>query len=183
MKTWSCGNIFAVIIVRAMMLSLFSIPTSVIAGSDGISTTFFDDQQLRHAVVTRTDARIDFTWGTDSPAPSVPADGFSARFQAYLTVPESGDYQFVVASDDGAILFFNGRMALYNWNVQALTEKTTSTFRLTAGVRYPLELFYFDYYYNATIQLYLQPVNGSRFIIPADYFSLPDENLVMSPSC
>ena len=176
MNSRFCSTGFAVIIVCIMMLSLFSIPTAVIAGSPGISTTFFDDTQLHHSVVTRSDAQLNFDWGSSSPASSVPADGFSARFQAYLTVPVSGEYQFVVASDDGAIFFFKGQMALYDWNPHALTENTTATFNLTAGVRYPLELFYFDYGGNATVQLYLKPVTGSPYIIPADYFSLPDES-------
>jgi uncharacterized repeat protein (TIGR02543 family) len=176
MNIRSCSTMVAVIFVSTVICSLLGIPTAVIAGNPGIATTFFDDMQLSHSVATRTDAQLNFDWGSSSPALSVPADGFSARFQAYLTVPQSGDYQVVVASDDGAILFFKGQMALYDWNPHALAENTTSTFSLTAGVPYPLELFYFDYGGNATIQLYLKPVAGSRYLIPADHFSLPDES-------
>jgi len=72
--------------------------TSLIAdlSSTGFSATYYGDTTWTTAVLERIDATIDFTWGTAAPGPAVPAGAFSARWQARLAPPASGDYTLVV---------------------------------------------------------------------------------------
>ena len=54
-------------------------------------------------------------------APGFPAEEFSARWTGQITVPESGEYQFVVSGDDGYRLFVNEEMIISKWMDQGET--------------------------------------------------------------
>ena len=47
-----------------------------IGGGTGLSATYFDTEAFGGAVITRTDAAVDFTWGLGSPAAELGADTF-----------------------------------------------------------------------------------------------------------
>ena len=64
--------------------------------------------------LTRDDAALDFDWQGGTPDPSLPADGFSARWtrDQYFA---SGVYEFHVFHDDGARLYIDGKLIFENW--------------------------------------------------------------------
>jgi hypothetical protein len=59
-------------------------------------------------------------------------DNLSAEMQAYFVVPTDGSYTFSTGSDDGSILFIDGRMVVNNSYYQGYTVRA-QTVNLTAG--------------------------------------------------
>src|SRR6185295_904078 len=69
--------------------------------------------------LTRNDGdTIVFNWGTGSPAPSINADNFSARWTRSLAF-QDGVYQFSTTSDDGSRVFIDGQLVVNAWHDQS----------------------------------------------------------------
>ena len=66
-------------------------------------------------IVERIDATIDFDWKNRAPAPGVPADRFSVRWDGFLKAPRSGTYTFFLAANDGSRLEIGNDLLLQNW--------------------------------------------------------------------
>ena len=64
--------------------------------------------------LVRGDAHIDFHWGAGSPAPAIPADGFSARWT--LSTQLSGLYRFHAQADDGVRLWVDDQLLINEWH-------------------------------------------------------------------
>jgi hypothetical protein len=84
-------------------------------------------------VLVRNDAKIDFDWGRDAPAPGLPARDFSVRWTRKLEF-EPGTYRFCAMSDDGVrISMDGGRPFINEWHdnagatVCALVDVTQGT--------------------------------------------------------
>lgn len=76
---------------------------------------YWDNRTLSGpATVSRSDANLDFDWGTGSPDPALPADGFSARWTRYLYL-EAGTYRFRATADDGVRVFVNDQSIIDGW--------------------------------------------------------------------
>lgn len=65
-------------------------------------------------VLQRSEPNLDYNWGTGSPDPAVPADGFSARWTRYIDVPP-GVYRFTATSDDGIRVWVDGEWIINEW--------------------------------------------------------------------
>jgi hypothetical protein len=62
---------------------------------------YFSNRNLRgQPALVRSDATIDFSWGTGRPASGLPADNFSVRWTNRVHFAE-GTYRFCVTADDG----------------------------------------------------------------------------------
>ena len=60
------------------------------AGGNGLKGQYYDNQNLTARELTRTDPTVNFSWGTGSPARSIEADTFSARWTGQVEAPVSG---------------------------------------------------------------------------------------------
>lgn len=83
--------------------------------TEGFSAQYYSDATLTNEVLTRTEDTVDFDWGIDAPATSVPADNFSARWSAHLTAPAPGTYTIIVSvkeADDTFRFYFDGELLL-----------------------------------------------------------------------
>jgi hypothetical protein len=86
---------------------------------------YYDNRWLSGSpVLTRSEAKVGFDWGTGSPAPEVPSDNFSARWTR--TVPfEWGDYRFTATSDDGIRVYVDNRLIIDEWHDHPAQSYTT----------------------------------------------------------
>ncbi len=71
-------------------------------------------------VLTRTDASINFHWGTASPGPGVGADNFSIIWQGHHYF-SGQNYRFTALADDGVRVWVGGVLVIDGWQEQATT--------------------------------------------------------------
>ncbi len=95
-------------------------------------------------MLKRVDPTIDFWWDDHAPVTGIPADSaFSARWQGTVTAPETGDYVFTVASDDGSRVYLDGRKILDLWSSHPLEHGETQV-HLEKGKACHLRVEYFN---------------------------------------
>lgn len=104
---------------------------------------YFNNPDLAGSpALVRNDERIDFDWGTGSPAPgTIHADNFSVRWTRPLRF-EAGRYRFTTETDDGVRLYINDRLVIDQWREMPETRFTYET-RLSAGV-HTIRMEYFE---------------------------------------
>ncbi|CAM3981063.1 PA14 domain-containing protein [Mesobacillus zeae] len=75
---------------------------------------------------------LDFNWGTESPSPFIPSDGFSARFTKKINIADAGYYVIKADADDGVRVYVDDRLVMDSWNYQSPTMRK-SGIQLSAG--------------------------------------------------
>jgi hypothetical protein len=70
-------------------------PTSAVTGS-GLYGEYYRGKGFRERLLTRTDATVNFNWGSGSPDPAVPAEHFSVALVRLAAGPGSGMFNFFV---------------------------------------------------------------------------------------
>lgn len=118
---------------------------SPVTASGGLAASYWNNTTLSGTpAVTRTDAVVDFNWGTGSPGIGVNADGFSARWSGYVSVPTAGSWTFYSSTDDGGRVQVDGVYVTDDWRDHGPTE-TSGAISLGAG----LHEITMEYYENA----------------------------------
>ena len=123
-------------------------------------------------MLARVDQAIDFDWGNGRPDPSLPADRFSAHWQAALQVPTAGRWRFFLSSDDGAWLSINGRRVVDNGGAHPMQQRSGAV-ELAAG-RHALSLRYKERAGQAGIRLEWSGPGVERSILGAPFVSSAD---------
>jgi hypothetical protein len=119
-------------------------------------------------VLVRNDKSIDFDWGTEAPAPQLPADGFSARWTRTMNFA-AGTYRFSVIVDDGARLWIDDRLVIDNWQDGEAREVTADVL-LTAGA-HSLRLEMYENTGRARIRLHWEAVTPTFSDWKGEYWS------------
>ena len=92
------------------------------AGGHGLKATYFRGGNFEERVLERIDPQIDFFWLEDAPDPAVPKNHFSVRWEGWIKAPAPGDYEFLVASDDGIRLSLDGKRIIDDWHAHLPTS-------------------------------------------------------------
>jgi hypothetical protein len=100
--------------------------------------------------VVRNDLDVDFDWGYDAPATTLPADGFSVRWTR-TEVFEEGLYRFYATIDDGVRLYVDGDLIIDDWREERRREITADR-RLKAG-EHSLRVEYYEHSGLALVHL------------------------------
>lgn len=118
---------------------------------------FFNNKDLAGPpAATREDEQINFPWGSQRPMDGIRSP-FSARWSGTIRPPASGEYVFVLKSDDGARLRLDGQPLLDMWSDHGVRQQTAHK-KLKAGRTYALELDYYDAGGEAFLQFGWGPV-------------------------
>ena len=148
-------------------------PASVSAESAALSTgsglhaDYFSNQTLTEpATLSRTDATVNFNWGTGSPASSLPSDHFSVRWTGQVEALYSQTYTFYTSSDDGIRLWVNGQQIINNWTNHGRTQNS-GRIALTAGQRSDIRLEFYENTGSAVAQLSWASNSQPKQIIPS----------------
>lgn len=123
--------------------------------------------------LVRSETSMANNWTSNSPeAGVIPADNFSAKFEAKLIPPVTGAYTFYTDTDDNARLTVNGNVVI------ALTSGTraaqSAAVNLTAGV--PVRIVYEMQEIGGLAYAHLSwthPSQTSAVFIPASAFARP----------
>ncbi len=114
-------------------------------------------------------------WGQGTPAPSIVPDTFSVRWTGQVQPQFSEEYTFVVNADDAVRLRVNGQqLTLLRTDSNVAIDWPTSTtvdryarITLAAGVRYDIQLDYFENTGTAKCQLSWYSLSQPKQIIPS----------------
>ncbi|MGE5140690.1 MAG: PA14 domain-containing protein [Rudaea sp.] len=83
--------------------------------------------------LSRSDADLNFNWGTAGPGKGISGSVFSARWDSARTAPSSGFYTVYATADDGVRVSLDGKSLVDEWHDSAPTTYAATVY-LTAGV-------------------------------------------------
>jgi len=122
-------------------------------GKPGLAAEFFNNMELKGApVLKRVDNAVDFEWNDKSPAEGIGRDKYSIRWSGQLTAPESREFTFYTASDDGVRLWIDNKLIIDNWTDHGTTIDSAKM-QMTKGKLYDVRIEYFENGGSETIQL------------------------------
>jgi len=155
------GSVFSEVTVTA------ATPGTGTGTGTGLSGTYFNNKALTApAVLTRTDATLNFNWG-GSPGTGINADGFSVRWTGKVQAPITGTYTFFTTSDDGIRLWVNGTQLINNWTNHAPVEDS-GIIALVAGSSYDIRVEYYEDGGGATARLLWSCAGLAKQVVPQD---------------
>jgi subtilisin family serine protease len=115
--------------------------------------------------LTRTDAQVNFNWGTGSPASKVKtADTFAVRWTGQLETRYNEAYTFSMESDDGMRVWVDGKPVLDYWFNQWV-KRDSAPITLTAG-RHNLQVDYYENTSSAVASLLWSSASEAKQVIP-----------------
>ncbi len=150
--------------------------TSIGSGT-GLAGAYYSNQLgtfTNPPSLLRTDATVNFDWGSGSPDPSVSADHFTVIWTGAVQAQFDETYNFYTTTDDGVRLWLNGQLIVDKWLAQGTTEWGGAV-ALHAGTKYPVTMEYFEIGGGAVAKLSWSSPSTAKAIIPQSqlYPSLP----------
>lgn len=112
-------------------------------GINGLAASWFDDSAVAgwspkpsfvgapkaHSLVG---GAANWSWGSGSPDPAIPADNWSGRLTGLVYLPSTGTWRFAVSGDDGARLVVDDILMGDAWNSGGVAA-LSANYTLTAG--------------------------------------------------
>jgi len=108
----------------------------------GLTGSYYNGMNFETLAGTRTDATVNFNWGTDSPMEGVNTNSFSTRWTGQIQPRYSGTYTFYSTSNTGRRVWVDNQLIIDKWISGQSTY--TGTIALTAGQKYDLKVEYFE---------------------------------------
>lgn len=134
---------------------IYPVPSEYLSfnSQKGLQAEFFNNMELSgNPIVTRIDAVVDFEWNDKIPAEGIGRDKYSIRWTGNITAPESREFTFYTASDDGVRLYIDNKLIIDNWTDHGTTIDSAK-FSMTKGKQYAIKIEYFENGGSETIQL------------------------------
>lgn len=129
-------------------LPLFeSLPSDVLYADNklskkGLKAEYFDNVELKGTPKhTRIDPNVDFIWRTNAPFDDMEYDKFSARWQGYISVKETGEYALGGEAFSGMRLWLDNKLLIERFDKHH-SRKEYEYVKLEAGKAYMIKLEY-----------------------------------------
>lgn len=134
------------------------------------SSTYSNSANFNPAklVMSRVDPTIDFVWGTGT-LPFTNSGYYTVRWTGQLQPQYSETYYFDANTDDGVRLWVNNQLVIDHWVAQSATD-SIGTIALQAGVRYNIQMDYFNGGGSAVAHLSWYSPSQPKQIIPSNRF-------------
>jgi hypothetical protein len=104
--------------------------------------------------LVRNDPAVAFDWAYGSPAPVIPADGFSARWTREFDLA-AGTYRLYARADDGVRVYVDNELFINHWSQSSGTTTYTADVNLAAG-RHTIVVEYFEELLLAKVQFWFE---------------------------
>ncbi|MEM7657849.1 MAG: PQQ-dependent sugar dehydrogenase, partial [Bacteroidota bacterium] len=140
-------------------------PPGVSVGT-GLLGTYYNNANLTNQAFTQTDAEIDFSWGSGSPAISMAYDSYSIKWEGMIEPLTSETYTFFGRSDDGIRLWINNQLVIDNWQDQGVNE-VSGTISLTAFTQVPIRVEFYENSVYAQARLSWSAPSVDKAVIPS----------------
>jgi len=170
--SWSDGGAVAHTISPPAVNTTYTATFASAPGSvgTGLKGEYFTNQARTFngaPTLTRNGEAVNFSWGGGSPAPSISADNFTARWNGQVQPQFTETYTFNTSTDDGVRLWVDGQPLVDKWVDQSETT-WSGTIALVAGRRYAIRMEYFENGGDAVAKLSWNSPSQSLQIIPVD---------------
>lgn len=144
-----------------------------VGGERGLRASYYGSRNFNRGskAFERVDRQVNFDFGEAFPD-QVPegTNGFSMQWRGSLIADETGDYEFILKTPNGARLWLNDddQTLIDAWVASGEMDEYKATLRLIGGRVYPLRLDCFKYKEKlAAISLQWKPPHGVQEPIPA----------------
>lgn len=153
--------------MRILFLCLLLLAPAVRA-QNGLTGNYYDTASFTTPAGSRTDATVDFAWGTAIPAGTslTSADTFSVVWTGQIEPEFSHLYTFHVTADDGARLWVDDRLLVARTYYTTPSEMRGQIL-LRAGQRVNLRLEYIEQSGSAGVKLEWSSASVAREVIPS----------------
>ncbi|MBI9040830.1 PA14 domain-containing protein [Lutibacter sp.] len=133
----------------------------------GLTGQYFNNMTFTGSpALVRTDATVNFNWGTGNPGSPINNNNFSVRWSGFIQPLYTETYTFRTNSDDGIRLWVNGVQIINNWTDHGPTINT-GTINLTADVKYTIVLEFYENGGGAVAELSWSSPSQAQQIIPS----------------
>ena len=154
-------------------------------GQAGLQADYFNNTDLSGVpILSRTDANIDFNWGTGTPGGAVNVDNFTVRWTGNITVPAAvGDIMLAATSDDGVRITVDNQLCAENWGPND-SVATESTVVLKAGQLHQLRVEFLELTGNAIMSLKWRPLSVVQnvWIPPGNWINAWNGSVLTGPT-
>jgi hypothetical protein len=140
----------------------------------GLQATYYNSKDFSSdkKALERVDERIEFDFGdgTFDVSQSHSTNEFSIQWRGSILADESGDYEFILKTPNGARLWVNDNdePLIDAWVASGKLTEHKATIRLIGGRAYPIRINYFRFKdKTSSIGLWWKPPRGAFQIIPA----------------
>ena len=106
----------------------------------GLTASYYGTQNFTNLVLTQLVNGIGYAGTNGSPAPGVPADNYSIRWEGYIYISAPGTYRFYEQADDGMRLFLgdvgsplSSTATIDQWDYSNFSQFTGSKTFATSG--------------------------------------------------
>ncbi len=146
-------NSFLRRVILACLLTAWTLPALAQTGTE-LTGKYYDTATFTTLKTTRTDATVDFNWGTTIPSGTAltSADTYSVVWSGRLEPEFSELYTFYLTIDDGARLWVDDQCLVSRTFYQA-QEEVRGQIRLKAGHRVNIRIEYIENTGNAKVKL------------------------------
>ena len=147
--------------------TLSQVVTLLVAGVNGLTAQYFDNADFTSLKTTRTDAELDFNWGSAIPAGTGLTSGtnYSVMWTGQLQPNYDELYTFYLTADDAARLWVNDKLVTSRTFLSGNGELWGQV-RLQAGQRINLRVEFMNYSGNASVKLEWASASQPRQVIP-----------------
>src|SRR6266487_3587162 len=157
----------------ADLIKHFTGNDGVVSNEHGLRAIYYSAKDFNgdKKVIERVDRRIDFDFGESTPdTEHFPTNQFSMQWRGSVIADESGEYEFVLKTPNGARLWVNDdeEPLIDAWVASGKLDEHKASLRLIGGRVYPLRVDYFKFKdKTAAIALQWKPPHGTLMPIPA----------------
>ncbi|MDQ3746540.1 MAG: PA14 domain-containing protein, partial [Acidobacteriota bacterium] len=132
----------------------------------GLTGQYYGDTSLsaNSYKLTRTDATVNFDWGSGSPDPSMAVDNFSVRWAGVVVPRYSETYTFYTTTDDGVRLWVDGQLVVDKWVDEGPTE-WSGPVSMQAGRAYSIRMEFYEHWGGASAKLQWASASQAREVV------------------
>ncbi len=116
-------------------------------GQPGVAVQYYRGRNFEEAVSKTVEPQVNQTWPgpplADFPEGIERGSDFSARYEAILTIPETGEYEIGTVADDGARLWIDDVQIVDDWRAHGM-EYHGKKLSFTKGQKVQLKIEYYQ---------------------------------------